>query len=64
MSAPERGYQLLLVEPSSIVRGIIVSVARQLDLVQVHQTSQLATANAWLVERSFDGTPSLRSRIV
>lgn len=55
MSAPERGYQLLLVEPSSIVRGIIVSVARQLDLVQVHQTSQLATANAWLVERSFDG---------
>lgn len=55
MSGPERGHQLLLVEPSSLVRGIIVSVARQLELAQVHQTSQLSTANGWLTERSFDG---------
>lgn len=55
MSAAERGHQLLLVEPSSLVRGIIVSVARQLDLAQVHQTSHLGTANGWLSDRSFDG---------
>lgn len=55
MSANERGYQLLLVEPSSVVRSIIVSVAKQLDVVSVHQTGNLATANEWLIQRSFDG---------
>lgn len=55
MSTAERGQQLLLIEPSSLIRGIIVSVAKQLSLAQVHQTGNLATANSWLVERSFDG---------
>lgn len=55
MSTAERGQQLLLIEPSSLVRGIIVSVAKQLSLAQVHQTGNLATANGWLTERSFDG---------
>lgn len=55
MSALQRGHQLLLVEPSSMVRGIIVSVARQLELAQVHQTGQLPMAHGWLTERSFDG---------
>ena len=55
MSSAERGHQLLLIEPSSVVRSIIVSVARQLDLAQVHQTSQLSTAQGWLTQRSFDG---------
>lgn len=55
MSLTERGHQILLVEPNSVVRSIIVSVARQLELAQVHQTSQLPTANSWLIDRSFDG---------
>lgn len=55
MNGTERGHQLLLVEPSSIVRSIIVSVIRQQGLAQVHQTSFFATANEWLVARSFDG---------
>ncbi len=55
MSSAERGHQLLLIEPSSVVRSIIASVARQLDLAQIHQTSQLSTAQGWLTQRSFDG---------
>jgi CheY-like chemotaxis protein len=55
MSVTERGYQLLLVEPSSVVRSIIVSVVRQQGLAQVHQTSHFSTANDWLIARSFDG---------
>lgn len=55
MCRGERGYQLLLVEPSSIVRSIVVSVVRQQGLAEVHQTSNFATANDWLNARSFDG---------
>lgn len=55
MNGAERGYQLLLVEPSSIVRSIIVSAVRQQNLAQVHQTSFFTKANDWLVARSFDG---------
>lgn len=55
MSSAERGHQLLLIEPSSVVRSIIASLARQLDLAQIHQTSQLSTAQGWLTQRSFDG---------
>lgn len=55
MNGSESGYQLLLVEPSSIVRSIIVSAVRQQNLAQVHQTSFFNKANDWLVARSFDG---------
>lgn len=55
MTPPERGHQLLLVEPSSVIRNIITSAARQLELAQVHQTGNLALANQWLSQRSFDG---------
>lgn len=55
MNGAERGHQLLLIEPSSIVRGIIVSAVRQHNLAQVHQTSFFNKANDWLVARSFDG---------
>lgn len=55
MSGFERGHQLLLVEPSSVIRNIIVSAAKQLELAQVHQTGNLALANEWLSHRSFDG---------
>lgn len=51
----ETGYQLLLIEPSSVIRNIIVSVAKQLGLAQVHQTGNVAVANEWLGQRSFDG---------
>ncbi len=51
----EHGYQLLLVEPSAMVRGIVVSVARELNLAQVHQTGSLATATQWLDTRQMDG---------
>lgn len=51
----EQGYQLLLIEPSALVRGIVVSVARELQLAQVHQTGSLATAAQWLGERQMDG---------
>lgn len=55
MNGYERDHQLLLVEPSSVIRSIIVSVARQLGLAQVHQTGNVAVANEWLEQRSFDG---------
>ena len=55
MSGVERGHQLLLVEPSSVIRNIIVSAAKQLDLAQVHQTGNLSLATEWLSNRSFDG---------
>lgn len=55
MKGAERGYQLLLVEPSSVIRNIIVSVAKQLELAQVHQTGHVPLANEWLGQRSFDG---------
>lgn len=55
MSDFERGHQLLLVEPSSVIRNIIVSAAKQLQLAQVHQTGNLSLANEWLSNRSFDG---------
>lgn len=51
----ERGHQLLLIEPSSMVRGIVVSVARELQLAHVHQTGSLATASQWLDTRRMDG---------
>ena len=50
-----RGHQLLLIEPSSMVRGIVVSVARELQLAQVHQTGSLSTATQWLGARHMDG---------
>lgn len=55
MNGPGRDHQLLLVEPSSVIRSIIVSVAKQLGLAHVHQTGNVAVANAWLEQRSFDG---------
>lgn len=55
MNGPERDHQLLLVEPSSVIRSIIVSAAKQLGLAQVHQTGNVAVANEWLDQRSFDG---------
>lgn len=55
MSAHGAPRQLLLVEPSAMVRGIIVSVTRELQLAEVHQTGRLDAAEQWLERRRMDG---------
>lgn len=52
--AARSGYQLLLVEPSSMVRGLISQVTKELGLAQVHQTSNWKTAHQWMAERHMD----------
>lgn len=48
------GYEVLMVEPSAMIRGVIVQVARELHIAQVHQTGNWAMAQRVLGERSVD----------
>lgn len=57
MSGPmhhTQGYQLLLVEQSSMVRSLISQVTQELGLAQVHQTSNWKTAHQWMAQRRMD----------
>lgn len=53
-SVSPKGYQLLLIEPSAMVRGLIAKVMQDLGLAQVHQTSNWNTAHEWLKDLSVD----------
>lgn len=53
-TSEQSGYQLLLIEPNSLVRNLIAQVMKDLGLAQVHQTSNWKTAHQWMAERSMD----------
>jgi DNA-binding response OmpR family regulator len=51
----ERRNRLLLVEPDSLLRRIVVSVARDLDLAVMEEATGASTAEAKLDATAFDG---------
>lgn len=53
--ATPRRFSLLLVEPYSVVRSTVTSVARSLDLVDIHETPSVETASQLLRVMPFDG---------
>lgn len=48
-------FSLLLVEPHTLVRSTVTSVARSLDLVDIHETPSVDAAENLLRARAFDG---------
>ena len=54
-TASPRRFSLLLVEPYSVVRSTVASVARSLDLVDIHETPSVETASQLLRATPFDG---------
>lgn len=57
MNEPQQnpaGYQLLLVEPSSMIRGLISQVTKELGTIQVHQTGNWKTAHQWMADHPMD----------
>lgn len=50
-----RRFSLLLVEPYSVVRSTVTSVARSMNLVDIHETPSLDAATQLLRDRAFDG---------
>lgn len=48
------GYQILMVEPSAMIRNLVVQVARELRIAHVHQTGNWVTARRILGEQRMD----------
>jgi CheY-like chemotaxis protein len=48
-------FSLLLVEPYTLVRSTVTSVARSLDLVDIQETPSVDAAEGLLRARAFDG---------
>ncbi len=48
------GYQILMLEPSAMIRNLVVQVARELRVAHVHQTGNWATARRILGEQRVD----------
>jgi len=48
-------YSLLLVEPYTLVRSTVTSVARSLDLVDIQESPSVEAAENLLRARAFDG---------
>ena len=55
MTRPERRNSLLLVEPENMLRRIVVSVARDLDLAVIEEATSASAAEAKLDLSEFDG---------
>jgi DNA-binding NarL/FixJ family response regulator len=50
-----RRFSLLLVEPYTLVRSTVASVARGLDMVDIQETPSVDAAESLLRARAFDG---------
>ncbi|CAH0348543.1 response regulator [Aquabacterium sp. CECT 9606] len=48
-------FSILLVEPYSVVRSTVISVARGLDIVDIHEAPSIDAAAPLLRARAFDG---------